>query len=214
MTDASENSIRNDAPLAHRTLLARLGLADGTLPLGGNWYPEDKVLEAVLDLIDSLVPNRVLILGGGLAVAVIARALHNVGEVWWVDHDPQIIDVTKGMLACIGDHAPVHLIEAELQQYDKHDLWYDRHVFGGLPDSFDLMFIDGPPHFCGRTPRYPSGPELFHRLAPTGCAVLDKAWRVKEKKALMRWETEYSHLDQSRLKRGGGAVVLSPKKNN
>ena len=214
MEDASPNSNAQPAPGARRALLQRIGLADGTLPLGGNWYPEDKLLEAVLDLIDALVPRQVLILGGGLSVTVLARAMHACGEIWMIEHDPQIIDVTQDMLARVGPHAPVHVVEAELQEYDKHNLWYDRHVMVSVPDNIDLMFIDGPPHFCGRTPRYPAAPELFHRLAPTGCVVLDKAWRVKEKKALMRWETEFPQFHQTRLKRGGGAIMLSASKHN
>jgi predicted O-methyltransferase YrrM len=211
MTDASQKSSQT---IATRALMQRISLADDALPAGGNWYPEDKTLEAVLDLIDALVPRRVVILGGGLSVAVFARAMRDFGEIWLVDHDPQIIEITQDMLAKTDAHAPVHVIEAELQEYDKHNLWYDRHVLGGIPNDIDLMFIDGPPHFCGRTPRYPSAPELFDRLAPNGLVVLDKAQRVKEKKALARWETEFPHLGQSRLKCGGGAVVLSATKTS
>ena len=196
-----------------RALMRRIGLADDALPAGGNWYPEDKVLEAVLDLVDAVLPQRTLILGGGLAVPVLARAVRDIGQLWLIEHDPQIVDVTNGMLGNVGKHAPVKVIEAELQEYDKHNLWYDRHVMVDLPDGIDLIFIDGPPHFCGRMPRYPAGPELFHRLSSGACVVLDKAQRVKEKKALARWEAEFPHLGQSRLKRGGGAVVLSARKN-
>ncbi|MEL7153608.1 MAG: hypothetical protein AAFN51_07450 [Pseudomonadota bacterium] len=205
MSDASLKSKRN--------LMRRIGLADDALPAGGNWYPEDKMLEAVLDLVDALVPERTLILGGGLSVAVLARAMRNHGQIWLIEHDPQIVDITKQLLARCGSHAPVHVIEAELQDYDKHNLWYDRVALERVPNEIGLMFIDGPPHFCGRTPRYPAGPELFHRLSSGACVVLDKAQRVKEKKALLRWETEFPHLGQSRLKRGGGAVVLSAQKN-
>lgn len=194
--------------------MQRIDLSPTALPAGGNWYPEDKVLEAVLDLVDAIVPSRVVILNGGLSVAVLARAMRDHGEIWLIDHDPQTIAVTKNMLTALAPHAPVHFVEAELQDYDKHNLWYDRHVIGGIPDGIDLMFIDGPPHFCGRTPRYPAGPELFHKLSSTGRVVLDKAKRVKEKKALARWETEFPNLGQSRLKRGGGAVVLSANENN
>ena len=192
-----------------RSLMHRLDLRADALPAGGNWYPEDNVLEATLDLMNQHRPAKVLALNGGLAAAVLARALRDMGALWLVEHDPQIIDVTRDMLRTIGSHAPVTIIEAELQDYDKHNMWYDRYVLGELPRDLDLIFIDGPPHFCGRTPRYPAGPELFHKLSPRGMVVLDKAKRVKEKKALARWGDEFPHLRQSRLKRGGGAVVLT-----
>lgn len=193
----------------HRPLLDRLDLASGSLPAGGNWYPEDNVLEALTDLIEACLPKRVLALNGGLAIAVLARAMRGHGEIWLLEHDPQVIDVTQHLISQIGEHAPVHVVEAELQDYDKHHLWYDRWVLHRIPNDLDLIFIDGPPHFCGRTPRWPAGRELFHKLAPTGRVVLDKAKRVKEKKALARWAEEFPNMTQSKLKRGGGAVVLT-----
>lgn len=209
MNDASQNVSPPRDAVARRSLMRRLGLSDRTLPAGGNWYPEDNTLEAVLDLIEARLPARVLVLGGGLSVAILARALKGIGELWMVEHDPQVVEVTQNMLQAVEDHAQIHVVEAELQEYDKHNLWYDRHVLGGIPSGIELMFIDGPPHFCGRTPRYPAGPELFRRLSPTGQVVLDKGKRVKEKKALLRWAEEFPHLSQSRLKRGGGAMVLA-----
>lgn len=191
-----------------RSLLRRLGLAPGTLPAGGNWYPEDRTLEALLDLTETLAPTRVLMLNGGLAVAVLARALSGRAEISVVDHDVQSIRLTRTLLEASGASDHVRFVEAELQDYDKHNLWYDRYALASLPGPFDLIFIDGPPHFCGRMPRWPAGAELFHKLARGGVVVLDKAQRVKEKKALKRWAETFPDLVQSRLKRGGGAVVL------
>lgn len=209
MQDASPTVLRTQPE--ERSLLRRLDLSLGALPAGGNWYPEDNVLEAVLDLIEARLPDRVAVLTGGLAATVLARAMRDHGAIWLIEHDPQVIDVTREMLGQVGRHAPVTIIEAELQQYDKHHLWYDRWVLNRVPEDLDLIFIDGPPHFCGRTPRWPAGKELFHKLSATGRVVLDKAKRVKEKKAIARWAEEHPHLRQHKLKRGGGAVVLAPE---
>ena len=111
------------------------------------------------------------------------------------------------MLECVGSHAGIRIVEAELQDHGRHALWYDRHALRALPDVLDLIFIGGPPHFCGRTPCYPAGPELFHKLSPGGAVVLDKATRAKEKKTLARWAGEFPHLAQRRMK--GGAVLLA-----
>ncbi|MEL7467129.1 MAG: class I SAM-dependent methyltransferase [Pseudomonadota bacterium] len=208
MADAMPIPYSPYASVEDRALLRRLDLAPGTLPAGGNWYPEERTLEAVVDLIETEAPSRVLMLNGGLAVAVFARALKGRGEILVIDHDAQSIRVTAHMLSQVGACAPVRILEAELQDYDKHNMWYDRVLVSELTGTFDLIFIDGPPHFSGRMPRWPAGAELFHRLAPGGIVVLDKARRVKEKKALQRWAEAHPHLSQSRLKRGGGAVVL------
>ena len=209
MTDASPSPNLRDMSQKDRPLMKRLGLSSDALPAGGNWYPEDNMLESLLDIVEARRPRRALVLNGGLGLAVLARMMADMGELWLIEHDPQIIEITGNMLQAVGLHAPVNIVEAELKDYDKHNLWYDRHALSGLPDGLDLIFIDGPPHFCGRTPRWPAGRELFGRLAPRGIVVLDKGQRVKEKKALARWAEEFPHLRQSKLKRGGGAVLLS-----
>ena len=208
MTDGKPGSVADGAS-GNRSLMRRIGLADDALPQGGGWYPNDRVLEAALDRIAGHDSPCIAILGGGLAVAVLACGLGDHGTVWMVEHDPQVIDITLGMLERSGGRAGVRIIEAELQDYDQHTLWYDRIAISELPDSLDLIFIDGPPHFCGRMPRYPAGPELFRKLSATGSVVLDKASRAKEKKTLTRWAGEFPHLAQQKLK--GGAVLLSAR---
>ncbi|MEM7423577.1 MAG: hypothetical protein AAF334_07620 [Pseudomonadota bacterium] len=195
--------------IKHRPLTDRLGLPPDALYWGGNMYPEEQVLVALTDLVVERRPVHVVALNSGLAVAVLARALTGFGGLTVIDHDPQEIEITRRMLDGIGEHAPVDIIEAELQDYDKHTLWYDRHLIALLPERIDLLFIDGPPHFCGKWPRYPAGPELFGRIGLDGMIVLEKAGRAKERKALQRWSKEFPALTQTRLKRGGGAMTLS-----
>lgn len=190
-------------------LMQRIGLTADALPAGGGWYPKDQVLDALLDLTSDHPDPRIAVLGGGLAVAVLARGLDGRGTIWMVEHDPQVIEITNDMLQAVGSHTEVHVIEAELQDYDRQTLWYDRHVMRLLPEALDLIFVDGPPHFCGRTPGYPAGPELFGKLAANGAVVLDKASRAKEKKTLTRWAEEFPHLAHRKLK--GGAVLLSAR---
>ena len=209
MTDGKAGEIAVRPAPGHRPLMRRIGLADEALPQGGGWYPNDQVLDATLDRLADRKDQHVAVLGGGLAAAILARGLGDCGTVWVVEHDPQVIEITLGMLERSGGRAGVRIIEAELQDYDQHTLWYDRRAVSELPDSLDLIFIDGPPHFCGRMPRYPAGPELFHKLSPDGSVVLDKASRAKEKKTLTRWTGEFPHLAQQKLK--GGAVLLSAR---
>lgn len=198
-----------DSQNSKRPLTDRLGLPADSLLWGGNMYPEEQVLVALADLVAERKPVQVVALNSGLAVAVLARSLDGIGQLTVVDHDPQEIEITMGMLASMDSHAEVTFLEAELQEYDKHTLWYDRSLLTRLPERIDLLFIDGPPHFCGRAPRYPAGPELFGRIGLGGVVVLEKAGRAKEKKALERWAKEFPALSQARLKRGGGAMTLS-----
>lgn len=208
MTDGKSGSATGGAS-GKRTLMRRIGLADDALPQGSGWYPNDQVLQAALDRIAGDESPLIAILGGGLAVAVLACGMGDHGTLWMVEHDPQVIDITLEMLELTGRRDGVRIVEAELQDYDRHTLWYDRHALRDLPDGLDLILIDGPPHYCGRMPRYPAGPELFRKLSASGSVVLDKASRAKEKKTLTRWAGEFPHLAQQKLK--GGAVLLSAR---
>lgn len=189
-----------------RALTDRLGLAPDALPGGGNWFPEEDTLLTLLDQVDGREDCHAVVCGAGLSVAVLACALAGRGSVTALESDQRALAMTREMLASVG--AESRLIHAELTEYDKHNLWYARWSLDGLPDRIDLLFIDGPGHFAGRMPRWPAGPELFHRLGPDSVVILDDAKRVKEKKALQRWAEAYPWLVDQKSKKTGGAVVL------
>lgn len=209
MTEDKPSAIADADVPENRALMRRLRLASDTLPLGGGWYPSDQVLGATLDCVAGHRCDRVVVLGGGLSVPVLASVIGDKGTIWMVEHDYRVIEITLEMMKSLDGQTDLRVMEAELQDYDERTLWYDRHLLRELPERLDLIFIDGPPHFCGRTPRYPAGPELFHKLSGDGSVVLDKAARAKEKKTLMRWAEAYPHLAQRQMK--GGAALLSAR---
>ena len=146
-------------------------------------------------------------LGAGLSVAVLARLFSRggSGKVWALESDDRSLAMTQDLLDEIG--AEAQLLRAELVDYDKHNLWYGRWILNGLPDKIDLLFIDGPGHFAGRSPRWPAGPELFGRLTDQAVVILDDGKRVKEKKALKRWAEDYPWLKQHNTKRSGAMLL-------
>ncbi len=193
----------------NRKLTDVLQLAADSLPGGGNFYPEEDVLLLLAQEMLDRRPSTALALGGGLAAAVMARAqaLTGNGQLWVLEDDVRRIALLNDMLSGIG--ATARVIEAGLEEYDNHNLWYPRHRLGLLPPQIDLLFIDGPGHFAGRMPRWPAGPELFPRLAPGSLVILDDGKRVKEKKALQRWAEDFPGLEQTKTKTSGGAVLLT-----
>lgn len=195
------------ATRSHRALTDRVGLAADTLPAGGNFHPEEDVLSLLVDQIEQHRPRVILQLGASMATPLMALAAGPGAEITVVESCGRMAAVTRRLLQAAGVRAAV--LEAELHAYDKHNLWYPRHMVGRLPEQIDFMFIDGPGHFAGRTPRWPAGPELFGRLAPSGIVVLDDGRRVKEKKTLQRWAEDYPHLSQTMTETSGGAVILS-----
>ena len=191
-----------------RKLCKLLELEADALPGGGNFYPEEDVLVLLAEQVLARRPAQALSLGGGVATAVIARAQHlsGGGALWILEDDARRIELIREMLATIGASATI--IEAGLEEYDDHNLWYPRHRMGRVPNQIDLLFIDGPGHFAGRMPRWPAGPELFPRLTPDAVVILDDGKRVKEKKALERWAQDFPDLKQEKTKTSGGAIRL------
>ncbi|MEM7189871.1 MAG: hypothetical protein AAF439_09690 [Pseudomonadota bacterium] len=192
-----------------RGLTDRLGLTPDALPAGGNFYPEEDVLAMTVDRVADRARCHTVVLGAGLTVPVLARAVDGRGGVTAIESDGCRVRVTEAMLGEIG--AEARCIEVGLHEYDRHNLWYDRHCLDLLPEEIDLLFLDGPGHFAGRTPRWPAGPELFTRLAPDAIVVLDDGRRVKEKKTLKRWAEDFPGLEQIKTDTSGGAVVLRPR---
>lgn len=190
-----------------RRLTDRLDLAPDALPAAGNWYPEEDVLHLLLDLVEECAPRESVICGAGLATAVLARA--GRGRVSVLESDERVRVMTQALLQAVG--AEANVIRAELVEYDKHNLWYAPWSVRALPEAIDLLFIDGPGHFAGRTPRWPAGPELFGRLSPGAVVLLDDGRRVKEKKALKLWAEAFPDLVQYKTKRSGGAMLLCRK---
>jgi len=175
------------------------------LPTGG-FHPEPDVPALLASFAEARPDGAALVCGSGPAVAVLACAGMAVTAI---ESDGRALAVTEEMLAAVGARAT--LIEAELEPYDRHNLWYVRHRLGRLPAAIDLLFVDGPGPFAGRMPRWPAGPELFPRLTGRGVVVLDAGRRVKEKKALARWAEAFPGLEQIDTQRSGGAVMLRPR---
>ena len=198
-------SIHSDT--SGRALTDRLGLRPDALPGAGNWFPEENVLEFLLDQFEARPGANAVVCGAGLSVAVLARAAAQAGQgrVWALESDERTIAMTEALLNAVGAEACI--LRAELVEYDKHNLWYAPWTVAGLPECIDLLFLDGPGHFAGRMPRWPAGPELFGRLSDGAAVLLDDAKRVKEKKALKRWAEAYPWLVQHNTRRSG-AVLL------
>ena len=194
-------------PTQRRPLADALGISADALPGGGNFYPEEDVLLLLAEKARDR--KNIVVCGGGPAVAVLAKSVAGHGQVTVLETCNRMIRVTGRLLDAVGAEAKI--IETSLDEYDKHNHWYPRHVMGRVPQGIDLLFVDGPGHFAGRMPRWPAGPELFPRLAPSGIVVLDDGRRVKEKKALKRWAEDFPWLKQQKTKTSGGAVLLTPE---
>ncbi|MEM7668977.1 MAG: class I SAM-dependent methyltransferase [Pseudomonadota bacterium] len=200
-----------DAEPADRLALrTALHLAPGVLPAGGDWRAGDDLLLRIVEMILADRPSVVVELGCGLSTAVIARALERAGtgHLYSIEYDPTFADDTEDLLRRMELSDRVDLIEAPLEDRDAESKWYELDAIRRIPEDVDLLFVDGPPHFAGKAPRYPAGPELFHRITGNGAVILDDGRRSKEQKVLRMWARDFPEFEQIQMGTRTRAVML------
>src|SRR5205085_2888729 len=106
----------------------------------------------------------------------------------------------------------VTLVEAPLGEHrypvsDEVFNWYDLEQ-AKLPDSIDMLVVDGPPGHINPDARYPAGPELFHKLSRDAHIFLDDANRPDEVAVIKLWRGLYPDLGVRSLPAEKGACEL------
>ena len=99
--------------------------------------------EAIHTLCEGLQSPTIVEFGSGIGTERLAR----LGTVFSIEHDSNWILDYDGIQYI---HAPLVEIES-IPSFD-HNQWYDAEiVFEILPDSFDIILVDGPPGSIGRS---------------------------------------------------------------
>ncbi len=144
-------------------------------------------------------PRRILEMGSGRSTAMLAlfarqqaaqgRAAPTVVSI---DHDPEWLDRTAGLLAEFNAREFVRLVLLPLGRGPggrrggyRVDLPELRELLGG--GAADFLLIDGPPGSCGRAETLPS---VLPLLAEGADVFLDDAFREQERRALEDWAEE------------------------
>lgn len=182
-----------------------------SLPQTRSWAGSPDLLAALVREVQSVEPQVVVECSSGVSTVVLARALQlrGRGHVYSLEHEDFYAQKTRQELMRHGlaewatvIHAPLLPCGTALGE----KLWYD---VSNLPvDAIDMMVIDGPPESTGPLARYPAGPILFGRLAPTASVFLDDAARNDEKQAVKHWLTEFTQMTLTELPCEKGLAVL------
>lgn len=174
-------------------LLARLGLPGDAMPNLGSWKADIGFLTRLTDWIEALRPAHVVELGAGASSLIIARALqlHGGGMLTSFDQHGAFVEATRGWLVDHGlsvdlRHAPLVTASPPWPA-----LWY---ALDGVPESIDLLLIDGPPWTLHPLVRG-SAERLFDRIAPGGAVMLDDAARPGERTIAARWKKRWPDFD-------------------
>lgn len=176
-----------------QALMSALGLAPDALPHLGSWKADTGFLRHIVSHIARLRPRVAVELGAGASTLVAAKAmaLHGGGRLVSFDQHAGFVAATRNWLEDNGlsvdiRHAP---LDADVEGWPGR--WYsvDR-----LPESIDLIIIDGPPWTVHPLVRG-AADSLFARLSPGGVVLLDDAARPGERLVARRWRKRWPDMD-------------------
>lgn len=182
-------SLRGGSKAAKRALLARLGLPGDALPNLGSWKADTGLLTLIVDHIEAHRPRQVVEFGSGATSLVIAQALarHGGGRLLSFDQHPDFVAATADWLRSHGLHADMRHAALGPPAPGWPGSWYQPDA---LPDSIDLLVIDGPPWTLHPLTRG-SADSLFARITPGGTVILDDAARPGERLVARAWRRKW-----------------------
>lgn len=157
-------------------------------PAPGGWALGPEAIALVHDAVTRRGLRTVVELGPGVSSVILGRALPDI-EFYGVEHDPFYAQRLADQLR---DHAVTNyqVLSAPLvgQQVEGRSVeWYEPVVLEQLPDSIDVLIVDGPPNWDGRSRRAAALPMLGPRLRPGALVVVDDAARPDERKMVTAW---------------------------
>jgi len=173
------------------------------------------LLMHVLRIIRADAPRNIVECGSGtstVAFAMLLKALGQIGHIFAIENDKEYAELVREQLKDRGLEEMVTLIVAPLTEKTYSDLdhpirWYDIDK-SLLPDSIDLLFVDGPEGTFQRFSRYPAGPEFIPLMSANGKIILDDAARPDEAEMLEMWKARFPALAIRLLRAEKGAATL------
>jgi predicted O-methyltransferase YrrM len=193
-----------------RALMDALGLAHDALPHLGSWKADTGFLRHIVEQIARLRPETVVELGAGASTLVAAKALslHGGGRLVSFDQHSGFVDATRNWLIDNGLHADLRHAPLEAEVDGWPGRWYD---VADLPDSIDLIIIDGPPWTVHPMVRG-AADMLFSRLRPGGVVLLDDAARPGERLVARRWRKRWPDMDFALATDGTKGTLVGVKR--
>jgi predicted O-methyltransferase YrrM len=128
--------------------------------------------------------------GSGVSTVVLARLLRQRGAggaVVAIEHDPDWARLVGELLA---EDQLAEFGRVVLAPLEGDPQWYSRAALTDLPDTIDLLIVDGPPadRPGNGLRRAPALPTLEPRLSETAVVYLDDVDRPGEQAVLEGWQ--------------------------
>jgi predicted O-methyltransferase YrrM len=197
-------SLDGGSKRARNALLDSLELPHAALPNLGSWKADVGLLRLVSDHIAAHRPQVMVEFGAGASTLIAARALQRAGggRLYSFEQHEDFVEATRQWLAEYG-------LEAEIRAAPLGPsagwpgLWYQH---GPLPESIDLLVVDGPPWTIHPLTRG-AAEGLFDRIAVGGTVMLDDAARPGERLVARRWRRRWPNFE-FRLDKSGSKGTL------
>lgn len=199
-------SLSGGTEAERKGLVDFLKLPAQSLPHLGSWKADAAFLRLIAETILARRPQIVVEFGAGATTLVAARALQlaGAGSLWSFDQHPDYIEAVRRWLADYGLAAELREAPLTKRIAGWEGRWYDH---GPLPDSIDLLIVDGP-HWAVHPYGRGAADSLFDRIAPGGAVLLDDAARPGERVIARRWRRRWPAF-RFQLAAGGqkGALI-------
>ncbi|RIV87592.1 class I SAM-dependent methyltransferase [Aurantiacibacter zhengii] len=204
-----------------RRLLERVGLREDALPNLGSWKADTGFLHRIVDAVEELRPANVVELGAGATSLICAKAMerNGGGTLHSYDQHPGFVEATREWLGEEGAEARMAHAPLTASVPGWPGRWYD---LSNLPESIDLLIIDGPPWSVHPFVRG-AADCLFDRLSSGAIVLLDDGARPGERIVARRWRERWPQITFERVsgstkgtlvgrKRRSGEVIAFPQK--
>lgn len=202
-------SLYGGSKIAKAALLDRLCLPSDALPNLGSWKADVGLLSLLAEHVISKRPATIVEFGTGASTLVLAKALEIAGGGHFISFDEHIdfVIATRNWLA-------EHDLTADIREapllptQNWPGLWY---AHGELPQTIDLLFIDGPPWTIHPFTRG-AADRLFGRVSPGGTIILDDAARPGERLIASRWRRDWPDFDFHLVKSGAKGTLIGRRR--
>lgn len=174
-------------------------MGEHTLDLNQAWRIGEDAFRYVCSIIRKNEYRSMMEFGSGASTIRWALEFPDLTIVTF-EHDTEFAEDTKALLHDLGLANRVRLRHAPLRRRWINGRLFTAYDFHGIDGLYDIVIIDGPPHFTRRG-REVCLYDAYTALRVGGTVVLDDACREDEKAIVENWldvypdSFEYSRVD-------------------
>lgn len=181
------------------------------LPAVGSYALRTAAVEELIRTIRVTQPSQVVECGSGSSTAWIALCLESIGKghLTSLESGDGYARRTRELLEELGVSHRVSVVDAPLaaSEIAGGETWYDIPDTTVLPDSIDVLLVDGPPSSGGARIREPAMTALYPRLAVDAVVLVDDADRPDERAMIEHWIEAFDLVHDERT---ANLVTLRP----